>query len=126
MQKPFLKGMAYAAIPLAILLLAICVGVVFRTATDIERVSAFVKETPSRIQSEEIPRMEKVMKSFNMIKKIELVVLIIGLIMAILFWRNDLVRGVAFGLIIIGASLYTFDHIAESRGESYMQFLKSL
>ena len=125
-QKPFLKGLSYAAIPLSVLLLSVCIGVVFRTAKDIERVSIFRKETPERIQTDEIPRMEKVMKSFNIIKKVEIVVFIMGLVLAVLFWRNELVRGVAIGLVIMGASLYVFDHIAEYRGEKYIQFLKSL
>lgn len=125
-QKPFLKGIAYAIIPLSILLLVICIGVILRTSKDIERVSTFYKETPKRIQVEEIPRMEKVIKSFNIIKKVEIGIFIIGLILIVIFWKNDLLRGVAVGLIIMSIALYTFDHIAESRGENYIQFLKTL
>jgi len=40
-QKIFLKGIAYSAIPLSLLLLVICVGVIFRTSKDVERVSTF-------------------------------------------------------------------------------------
>lgn len=125
-QKAFLKGMAYAVIPLSILLLTICIGVIFRTSNDINRVTVFHKETPERIQSEEIPRMEKVMKSFGIIKKVEIAIFIIGLALMIIFWRNELIKGVAVGLIILSVSLYAFDHIAESRGETYIKFLKSL
>jgi len=125
-QKLFLKGIAYSTIPISILLLVICVGVIFRTSKDIERVSTFYREKPESIQVEEIPRMEKVIKSFNIIKKVEIVIFIIGLALAIIFWRNELIRGVAVGLLIMSVSLYTFDHIAESRGVTYIQFLKSL
>jgi len=125
-QKTFLKGIAYPIILLSILLLLICIGIITRTSNNIERVSAFHKETPDRIQIEEIPRMEKVMKSFKMIKKIEVVIFIIGLVLTYLFWRNELIRGIAIGLVVISISLYTFDHIAESRGEKYIQFLKSI
>ena len=125
-QKAFLKGIAYATIPLAILLLIICVGVVYRTSTDIERVRTFYKETPQSIQADEIPRMEKVMKSFGIIKKVEIAIFMIGLALTVIFWQNEWIRGVAFGLFIMSASLYAFDHIAESRGESYIQFLHSL
>jgi len=106
--------------------LVICVGVIFRTSKDVERVSTFYRETPKSVQVEEIPRMEKVMKSFNIIKKVEIAIFIIGLAMIIIFWRNELIRGIAVGLLIMSVSLYTFDHIAESRGEAYIQFLKSL
>jgi hypothetical protein len=81
---------------------------------------------PQKIQAEEIPNMEKVMKSFNIIKKVELVIFILGLVLSVVFWQNELMRGVAVGLVIMGISLYVFDHIAESRGETYVQFLKSL
>lgn len=124
-EKLFLKGIAYATIPLSILLLIICVGVIFRTSKDIERVTTFYKETPKSIQVEEIPRMEKVVKSFNVIKKVEIAIFIIGLALAIIFWRNELIRGIAVGLIIMSISLYTFDHIAESRGEAYIKFLNT-
>jgi hypothetical protein len=125
-QKAFLKGIGYATIPLSILLLIICAGVVYKNSRDIERVTTFYKEAPHRIQVDEIPRMEKVMKSFGIIKKVEIAIFIIGLALAVIFWQNELMRGVAIGLIIMGPSLYAFDHIAESRGESYIQFLKSL
>jgi uncharacterized protein YxeA len=125
-QKPFLKGIGYVSIPLSVLLLIICVGVVYKNSRDIERVTTFYKEAPNRIQVEEIPRMEKVMKSFGIIKKVEIAIFIIGLALAVIFWPNELMRGVAVGLIVMGASLYAFDHIAESRGEPYLQFLKAL
>lgn len=125
-QKVFLKGIAYSAIPLSILLLVICLGVIFRTSKDIERVSTFYQETSTNIQVEEIPRMEKVMKNFNIIKKVEMAIFIIGLALIIIFWPNELRRGVAVGLLIMGVLLYTFDHMAESRGVAYVQFLKSL
>jgi hypothetical protein len=120
-----LKGIAYAAIPLAVLLLIICIGVIYKNSADIERVTTFYQEAPQKNKSEEIPRMEKVMKSFGIIKNVEIVIFIIGLALAIIFWQNELMRGVGIGLIIMGASLYAFDHIAEFRGESYIQFLKS-
>lgn len=125
-QKAFLKGIAYVVIPLSAFLLIICIGVMVRTSKDIDRVTTFKKESPEKIKSEEIPRMEKVMKSFTIIKKVELVIFVIGVILAILFWRHELIRGIAMGLIIMGASLYVFDYIAESRGETYIQCLKSL
>jgi len=125
-DKALLKGIAYVAIPLSALLLIICMGVLLRISKDIERVTTFKEVTPEQIQSEEIPRMEKVMKSFSIIKKVEMVIFLIGLGLIIIFWRNEMLRGVAVGLLLMGVSLYLFDHLAESRGETYIQFLKSL
>jgi hypothetical protein len=125
-QKAFLKGIAYATIPLAMLLLIICTGVIYKNSADIERVTTFYNEAPQQIKAEEIPRMEKVMKSFGMIKNVEIAIFIIGFALTVIFWQNELMRGVGIGLIIMSASLYAFDHIAESRGEAYIQFLRSL
>lgn len=125
-QKALPKGLAYIALPLSVFLLIICLGVIFRTSKDTARVTTFKNEIPDRIQSEEIPRMEKVMKSFNIIKKVEIAIAIIGFALAIAFWRNELIRGVAIGLLAMGILLYIFDHIAESRGEAYVQYLKTL
>ena len=66
------------------------------------------------------------MKSFDIIKKVEIAIFIIGLVLTVLFWRNELMRGVAIGLVIMSISLYTFDYVAESRGKIYIQFLKSM
>jgi len=125
-QKAFCKGLAFTIIPFSMLLLFICIGVIVRTSKDIERMTTFYKEKPMSIQSEEIPRMEKVIKNFTIIKNVELVILIIGFAMTFLYWSNELIRGVAVGLLIMGISLYTFDYIAESRGKAYIQFLKTM
>ncbi|MEZ5059226.1 MAG: hypothetical protein R2879_19495 [Saprospiraceae bacterium] len=124
-QKSLLNGMAYSILPLAILLSVVCIGVVIRTPNDIKRVTAFYQEAPDKLKSEELPRMEKVLKSFSLIKKIEIGIFILGLILMIIFWKNELVKGIAMGLLIQGVVLYLFDHFAESRAFDYIEFLKS-
>ena len=126
LEKPFFKGMAYTIIPLSILLLIICIGIMVRVPGDIERVTTFLKDTPHNIQEKEIPRLEKVLTSFSIIKKGEIVLLIIGLLLTALFWQNELIRGIGVGLVLMGLCLYTFDHFAEARGTTYLRYLKSL
>lgn len=126
MQKPFFKGLAFTIIPLALLLLAICVGVIIRTPNDIKRVTTYFQETPEKVKAEELPRMEKVIKSFSILKKVEIALFVIGLIMLALFWQKEMVRGIAVGLLIMSSALYTFDHIAEARGKGYIQYLNKL
>lgn len=125
-QNPFLKGIAYSFLPISLFLLIICVSVILRTPGDIERVTNFHQEEPTKIQSEELPRMEKVMKSFGIIKNVELGLFLIGVVLIVMFWQNPLIRGIAAGLIIQGVVMYLFDHVAESRGEIYVSYLKSL
>ncbi|WCL49918.1 hypothetical protein [Leptospira sp. GIMC2001] len=124
-QKQFLKGIAYATIPLSILLFIICITVIYKNSTDIERVTTFYKDAPQKIHEVEIPRIQNVMKIFGILKKVEIVIFLLGFVIVIAFWKNEMLRGVGVGLMIMGACLYTFDHLAESRSELYMQFLKS-
>lgn len=78
------------------------------------------------MHTEELSRMEKVIRSFKLIKKIEIAIFLLGLLLVILFWRQDLIKGIALGLILQGVIMYIFDDVAESRGEIYMDFLKSI
>ncbi|MCB0425129.1 MAG: hypothetical protein KDD13_10880 [Mangrovimonas sp.] len=124
-QKALLNGMAYSILPLAILLSIICIGVIVRVPKDIERVTTYYKEESVKLHTEELPRMEKVMKNFSIIKKIEIGVFLVGLVLVFMFWGNGLIKGVALGLIIQGIILFLFDYVAESRGVIYINFLKS-
>lgn len=126
LNKAFFKGIAYAFIPLSLMLLVICVGVVIRTPKDLKRVSSYYESAPEKIQTEEIPRMEKVMRTFPVVKKVEIGLFIVGVLLLVVFWKNDLAKGIGFGLIIQSVMLYSFDHFAESRGEIYFNFLKSI
>lgn len=126
LQKPVFKGMAYAFIPLSGLLLAICVGIVVRTPTDIERVTTLYQTEPQKMQTDELPRMEKVMKNFAVIKRVEICFFMAGLLLAAFFWKNDLIKGIAIGLMIQSVVLYLFDYSAAIRGKIYFEFLQSL
>lgn len=126
LSKPVFKGIAFAFIPLSLFLLAICIGIVIRTPKDIQRVSSYYESEPTKMLTEELPRMEKVMKTFPIIKMVEISFIIIGILLLIVFWKNDLPRGIGLGLIIQGIMLYAFDHFAESRGKIYFEFLNSI
>ena len=126
LSKPVFKGIAFAFIPLSLLLLSICVGIVIRTPKDIKRVSSYYESEPIRMQTEELPRMEKVMKTFPKIKMVEIGFIIVGILLFLILWRNDLIQGIGLGIIIQGIILYGFDHFAESRGKIYFEFLNSL
>ncbi len=126
LQNTFFKGIAFSVLPLSVLLTAICLGVIVRVPSDINRVTTYYQSAPENIQTEEVPRMEKVMRNFSIIKKVELGIFIGGILLALFFWNKDLIKGLAFGLIAQGLMLYLFDHIAEFRGKAYMEFLTSL
>ena len=121
-----MRGISYTFIPLSVLLLVICFGIVWRTPKDIERVTSLYQVSTQKVKAEELPRMEKVMKSFSLLKRIEAVVFLIGLVILLVFWNRELIKGIAIGLMIQGILLYGFDHLAEARGKVYLDFLKTL
>lgn len=126
LQKPLGQGLAYVFLPFSVLLLIICLSITIRAPKDIERVTTFFKTEPQKIQTVELPRMEKVMKNFVVIKRVEVLVFMVGLLLTIFCWKNELVTGLAIGLMIQGCMLYLFDHTAATRGKLYVDFLKSL
>ncbi|QQS30395.1 MAG: hypothetical protein IPM47_05450 [Sphingobacteriales bacterium] len=125
-NKPVLKGIGYVFIPLSLLLLAVCIGVFMRTPKDIKRVSSYYESDPIKMQTEELPRMEKVMKTFPVIQMVEIVFIFVAAFLLVVFWKNNIIKGVGIGLIIQGIILYGFDHFAQSRGKIYLEFLNSL
>ncbi|MEY3245836.1 MAG: hypothetical protein RL253_993 [Bacteroidota bacterium] len=64
LKQPFYNGMAFSLIAIALIQLTVGSSVYLRSSKDIERVNQIVKTDKSKIQSEEIPRMEVVMKNF--------------------------------------------------------------
>jgi hypothetical protein len=126
LSKPVFKGIAFAFIPLSLLLLAICIGIVIRTPKDIQRVTSYYESEPTKMQTDELPRMEKVMKIFPIAKMVEIGFIIVGIFLLLFFWNNDIIKSVGIGLILQGIMLYGFDHFAQSRGKLYFEFLNSL
>jgi hypothetical protein len=126
LQKPFFKGIACVFVPLSTLLLIICVGIIIRTPKDSKRVNDYSASQPAKLKTEELPRMEKVMKSFSVVKKVEICFFVIGFLLFLVFGKSELIKGIAVGLIIQGLLLYSFDFIAEYRAKPYVEFLKKI
>lgn len=121
------KGIAWPFLIVSILLLAICVGVVWRTPHDIERVTNFIEHEKEKIESEEIPRMENVLRNFKIIKIVEIVLFLcgFGLLLYGYFKGNSLLTGVGIGLAIQSGLMFGFDFLAHHRGEEYFRFLQN-
>lgn len=124
-EKAILKGIAYPFTIIAIILLTICIGVVWRTSKDILRVNNYSKFEPSKLKSDELPRMEKVMTNFKLIKRIEIILLVIGLVLIVVFWKNPLLNGIAIGLMVQASIMFVFDTFAEKRGHNYLKYLQT-
>ena len=125
-KNPLYKGMSYGIIPLAILLFSVCVYLFFRTPDDMKRAKTFYQEMPAQMKAVELPRMEKVLKNFDWIIKTEVCLIVAGIAFFLIFTKNDLLKGIAIGVIAEAGILLIFDSIETERAKIYLEFLKSL
>lgn len=125
LQVPFYKGAAIPMTVVALIQLTVGMTIFVRSPKDIERVEKIIATEKTRIQTEELPRMDLVMKSFATYKYIEIALIVAG---ALLFFvlKDDFWKGVGVGLLVQAGLMLALDFVAESRGSQYIQYLKQL
>jgi hypothetical protein len=125
-KLPFYNGMSYPFIVVALIQLTVGTAVYLRSPEDIKRVSGILQNDQSRIHSEEIHRMQTVMKNFIIYRWIEIALIVIGIVLFFAFHQGTFMRGVGFGIIIQGSLMLLLDYFAERRGVNYLDFLKEV
>ncbi len=123
-ENSLLKGMSYPLIAIALIQIIVGITIFLRTPSDFEKAQRNL-ENKSEIKAIEIPRMAKVMQLFSLLKKIEIALIIIGIILFFVFKNNLLLKGIAIGLVIQASIMLTMDLIAEKRAKIYLNHLKS-
>jgi hypothetical protein len=126
LKLPFYNGMSYPLIAIALIQLTVGSTVYFRSPKDIERVNAMLQSDSSKIESEEIPRVDAVMKNFVLYRWIEISLILLGLVMYYYFSEGSFWKGIGLGLVIQSAFMLVLDYFAESRGKVYLEYLISL
>jgi multidrug transporter EmrE-like cation transporter len=124
-KQPFYSGMAYSFIAIALIQLIVGSSVYFRSPKDIIRVNQIVQTDVTKIKTEEIPRMETVMKNFALYRWVEIALVVLGVAMFLYFQPMTLLKGVGLGLAIQSSFMLLLDFFAESRGKVYMNYLQS-
>jgi multisubunit Na+/H+ antiporter MnhB subunit len=83
--------------------------------------------SPEKLRNEELPRMEKVAKSFTVLKYVQ-IALIITSILIIILWNHNINKtfwvGLATGLLFQATASFAFDAVAEKRGNIYLEKLR--
>lgn len=120
-----LRGAAWPLAMVALIQITVGYTILTRSPKDIVRVEHIVQHEPPRIQSEEIPRMEAVMRNFAFIRWVEIALLAAGI--ALMFFSAEgFWRGVGYGLAVQAALMLVADYFAEARGHVYLAELKKL
>ena len=127
LKTPLHKG---AAVPILVVgLLQLTVGYTVYSRSDAQRKDIVYKMdlNPDAIATQEIPRMEKVMRNFVVYRWTEIVLLLVALV-GIFILRNQpdklMLYGVALGLAVQAAISLAADYTAEKRGAAYLNGLK--
>jgi hypothetical protein len=126
MKQPFYNGMAYPFIVVALIQLTVGSSVYFRSPLDIARVNQMMQTETAKIQTEEIPRMEIVMKKFVLYRWVEIALVIVGIALCLYFQPMTLWKGIGLGLAIQSSFMLLLDYFAESRGKVYLDYLQTL
>jgi len=127
LKTNFHKG---AAIPLLVVgLIQAIVGYTVYARTDEQRISnvyAYDMD-PAKIKSAELPRMKEVNKRFVIYRWIEIVLLITGVVLMLLFQRDEPKNfwfGLGLTLAIQAGLMLIADYIAEQRANIYTNQLE--
>lgn len=125
-KQPYYNGMAYSLIAIALIQITVGASVFFRSPRDNERVHKIMQTDRAKIQTEEIPRMNAVMKNFVLYRWIEIAIFITGFILFFIFKAGILWKGFGIGLSIQSGLMLLLDFFAESRGKIYLGYLQNL
>lgn len=122
-RKPFFNGMAITLSVVAALQLIVGVTVWQRSPEDTARVQQMAQSTPERIRSEEVPRMQVVMRNFRIYLGVEVALLILSLLVLVSAPAGGWLRGAAVGLALQAVFTAALDVAATRRGDAYLTWL---
>lgn len=122
------NGIAYPFLLIGIIQVIVGTTIITRTSKDIERVEKMVTQHPEKIKTEELPRMEKVLKNFKIYKIIEFALVVLGIILYFYFFKAKLPfwKGLGLGLAIQAFIMLALDLLAEDRAMKYIDELRKI
>ena len=126
LKDNFWKGLAIPLVLFSLVQIAIGIIIYTRSPKDSMRVEYILKNEPQKIQSEEIPRMEKVVKNFVYYRYFEISMILLGVVLMFSLSNYGFWKGFGLGLFIQCALLLSLDFFAEKRGHTYLQHLQTI
>jgi len=125
-KEPLYKGIAIPIILVALIQITVGTTVYLRSPKDILKVENMLENEHSKIQTEEIPRMNVVMKNFVIYRYVEITLMILGLILFFYFPSQTFWKGLGIGLFIQASLMLSLDYFAEIRGTEYLKHVTTL
>jgi hypothetical protein len=126
LKESFWKGLAIPLVFFSIVQIVIGATIFTRSPKDNSRVEKVIKYKPQKIQTEEIPRIEKVMKNFVYYRYFEISMILLGVVLMFSLSNYGFWKGFGLGLFIQCAVLLSLDFFAEKRGYFYLEHLQTI
>ncbi len=126
LKKPFYSGIAWPLIIIAVIQLFVGTTVFIRSPKDIARVEIMFSTNHSALTTEEIPRMETVMKKFDVYRWVEIALAAVGVILILTQIFGSTGKGIGAGLFIQSFLMLVADYFAMKRGQQYLDWLQEL
>ncbi len=121
------KGIAVSAGLIALVQLGVGASVYFKTNKQVNQLLTQFKSKPSEFYKSETHRMEAVMSSFKTIRKVEMGIFVLGIVLALAGSVGELgwfMTGTGVGLCVQSAVSLLLDLSAEWRSGMYLHHLK--
>lgn len=122
-KTSFWKGVAVPFIIVSLLELVVGYTIVTRSPKDCVQVETYIKNEPAKIQTLEIPRMEKVMSNFVIFRYVEITLIFLGILLMYSSKNDTFWRGIGLGFFIQASIVLSLDFFAERRGQIYLESL---
>jgi archaellum biogenesis protein FlaJ (TadC family) len=124
MPGSFCKGLSVPLLAVSVIQITVGITIYCRTPGDVKRVKSFFEEK-EKFQLTEIPRMEKVMRSFIIYKWVEILLMGTGIIL-VLASTESFLAGMGVGLLVQSSLMLAADMLAQRRGRKYLSGLQTV
>ena len=119
-----LRAFSITLIVVALIEIAIGVGLYLRTGPQVRRLEAQLATDEAGFRVVENARMTRVQRNFVRIEIAEVAIIIVSGLVAFAFKNRPAASGVALALLLHASVLLAFDLVAEKRGKVYWSALR--
>jgi hypothetical protein len=121
-----IAAMAWPLLVLGALELVVGITVAARTPAQVATLDAALRGDRASAVAREVARMGRINGTFELLKKVEIAVVVAGLAFAVVRPAPATLGAIGLGLALQGAVLLVFDTFAHHRAERYVQWLIAL
>lgn len=119
-----LRGVLWPVMLVGALQVAVGAGLFARTDAQVATLRAQLDREPSAFFAAERPRMERVQRNFVWVERVELALLVVGVVLALAGKGAPVAWGVGTGMVVQASVMLAFDLLAERRGAAWLDALR--